>query len=136
MCVFRTSAFFSLPAAGLSECPRLQSTQRTRPNTTVRVWTLVEVRGACSGGAKSQKMTSNLEEAFRSSRAIQAHANPRTRLNNVRRATHVVQNSADGSNWLPAHLVLALERSCSYSRIPRAHALVVVLECSPARACS
>ena len=44
-----TSAFFSLPVAGLFSCSRLRSTQRARPNTTAQVWALAEVRGTCSG---------------------------------------------------------------------------------------
>ena len=45
---------------------------------------------------------------------------------NVRRDAHVVQNSADGSNLLPDHLVLVLEcTSCSCSS-GRGRALVLV----------
>ena len=32
MCSFGTSAFISLPAAGLSSCSRLRGTQGTRPD--------------------------------------------------------------------------------------------------------
>ena len=40
---FCTSAFFSLPAAGLFSCSRLQSKKGARPNTTTKVWALAEV---------------------------------------------------------------------------------------------
>ena len=80
MCFFFfTSAFFSLPAADLFSYSRLRGTQRARPNTTAQVWALAEVRGTCSGDSKSRKMATNLGEAFRARRAIQAHANPHTR---------------------------------------------------------
>ena len=67
---FCTSAFFSLPAGGLSSCSRLRGTQGARPKSTAQVWTLVEVCGTCSGGSKSRKLASNHGEAFRAHRAL------------------------------------------------------------------
>ena len=52
--------FFSLAAAALCSCSRLRGTQGARPNTTAQVWALAEVRGTCSGGSKSRKLSSNL----------------------------------------------------------------------------
>ena len=80
-------------------------------------------------GGQSHEMANNYGEVFRAPRAIKAHVNPRTCSKNVRRVAHVVQISADGSHWLPAHLVLIFECSSSCSS-----AFVLMLECS--RPCS
>ena len=48
MYFLRTSAFLSPPVAGPFSCPRLWGTQGARPNTTVLVWALAEVRGRCT----------------------------------------------------------------------------------------
>ena len=64
-------------------------TQGARPCTTAHVWAPAEVRGPCSGGSKSRKLTSNHGEAFRARRAIHAHANPHG-FKNVRQASHTV----------------------------------------------
>ena len=65
-------------------------------------------------------------EAFQARGATQAHENPRTASKNVRRVDHI-QNSADGSQWLPARLALIFgcSSSCSCSS-----AFVLMLECS------
>ena len=82
-CVFLHIGIFSLPRPSIFSRARLRGTQGARSSTTAQVWALTEVRGTCSGGAKSQKLASNHGEAFRGRRAIQAHANPNTwhRLN-------------------------------------------------------
>ena len=59
---FSTSAFFSLPAAGLFSCSRLRGTQEPRRNTRAQVWALADVRGMCSGGSKSQDLTGRHSE--------------------------------------------------------------------------
>ena len=74
--VFLTSAFFSLPPAGLSLCSRLRGTKEARVKAAVQVWDLAKVRGTFSGGSKSRKLASNHWEAFPALRAIQAHTNP------------------------------------------------------------
>ena len=83
------------------------------------------------------EVASNHGEAFRP-RGHSEHEEPSRPIQtevqvykNVRRVAHVVQNSADGTQWLPAHLALMLECSCSCSSAPRAHArvLVAVLSC-------
>ena len=105
-----------------------RGTQGARPNITVQVWALTEVRGTCSGVSKSQVTTGRHSEHVEPSRPIQTEVQV---YKNVRRVAHVVQNSADGTQWLPAHLALMLECSCSCSSAPRAHArvLVAVLSC-------
>ena len=73
MCFFGPSAFFSLPAAGLSSCSRLRSTQGARRNTTAQVWALGGVRGTCSGGSKSQVPTGRHSERLGPSRPQETH---------------------------------------------------------------
>ena len=68
--VMLVPAFFS----GLFSCSRLRGTQGAHPNTTAQVWALAEVCGTWGF-----KVASNHGEAFRTRRAIQAYANPRTR---------------------------------------------------------
>ena len=75
MCLFCTSAFFSLPSECLSSCSRLRGMQGARPNTTPQLWALTEVRGTCSGGSTSQMTTGRNSGHVE---PIQAHANPRT----------------------------------------------------------
>ena len=60
--MFCTSAFFSLPAAGLFSFSRLRGMQGVRANTTAQVWALAEVRGTCSGGSKSHVTTGRHSE--------------------------------------------------------------------------
>ena len=73
LCFFGTSAFFSLPAAGLFSCSRLRGTHGARLNTTAQVWGLAEVRGTCSGGSKSQVTTGRHSEHVEPSRPMQTH---------------------------------------------------------------
>ena len=62
---------FSLPAAGLFSCSRLQGTQGARPNTTAQVGALAEVRGTWSGGFKSQVPAGRHSEHVEPSRPMQ-----------------------------------------------------------------
>ena len=73
MCFLRTSAFFSLPAAGLLSCSRLRGTQGARPNTSAQVSAPAEVRGTCSGGSKSQVTTGRHSDHVELSRPMQTH---------------------------------------------------------------
>ena len=70
---FCTSAYFSLPAAGLFSCSWLRGTPRARPNTTAQVWALAEVRGTCSGSSKLQVTTGRHSEHVELSRPMQTH---------------------------------------------------------------
>ena len=73
MCFYCTSAFFSLPTAGLFSCSRLRGTQGAHPNTKAQVWPLSEVRGRCSEGSKSQVTTGKHSEHVEPSRPMQTH---------------------------------------------------------------
>ena len=64
---------FSLPAAGLFSCSRLRGTQGARPNITMQVWALAEVRGTCSGGSKSHVTTGRHSEHIEPFRPMQTH---------------------------------------------------------------
>ena len=70
---FGTSAFFSLPAAGLFSCSGLRGTQGTHRNTRARVWALAEVRDTYAGGPKSQVLTGSDSEHVEPSRPMQTH---------------------------------------------------------------
>ena len=80
MCLFGTSIFLALPAAGVFSCSRLRGTQRARQH-----------QGASVGpGRRSWHVLWGFQvarphgEAFRARRAIQVPANTRTGLKNVR----------------------------------------------------
>ena len=73
MCFFGTSAFFSLPAAGLFSCSRLRGTHGGRPDTRAQVWALAEVRGTCSGGSKWQVPSGRDSEHVEPSRPMQTY---------------------------------------------------------------
>ena len=84
---FHPSAFFCLPAAGVSSCSRLHGTQGARPDPIRKLGSLGPGRGPWHV-LWGFKVARPLGEAFRARRAIQAHANPRTyyiinRLENV-----------------------------------------------------
>ena len=74
MCFFHPSAFFSLPAAGLSSCSRLRGTQGAHPDPIRKFGP----RPRSVARDLGLKVARQLGEAFRPRRAIQAHANPRT----------------------------------------------------------
>ena len=69
---------FSLPAASLFSRSWLRGTQGARPNTTVQVWALAEVRGTCSRGSKSQVTTGRHSEHVEPSRPVQTHVQVKT----------------------------------------------------------
>ena len=71
--LFLHMATFSLPAAGLSSCPRLLGMQGARSNATAQVLALAVVRGTCSRGSKSQVTTGKHSEHVEPSRPMQTH---------------------------------------------------------------
>ena len=67
--LFHTSAFFSLPAAGLSSCSRLCGT----PGRHTQVWAPAEVRCTCSGGSKWHVRSGRRSKHVEPSRPMQTH---------------------------------------------------------------
>ena len=70
---FAHIGIFYFPAAGRFSCSRLRGTQGARPNTTALVRALVEVRGTCSGGSKSQVTTGRHSEHVEASGPMKIH---------------------------------------------------------------
>ena len=130
MCFFfLTSTAYSLQAAGLFSCSRLQGTQGARPNTAAQVLALPEVCGTCFGCSKSRKVANNHREAFRAHGAIQAHKYRRTgyKMSNGLPMSFRILLTARPDCLPTAHLVPVLEcTSCSCSS-GRGRALVLVL---------
>ena len=67
---------FSLPVAGLLSRSRLRGTQGTRLHTTVLLWVLAGLHGACSGRSKSRSLASDHGVAFREARVEQDNEKP------------------------------------------------------------
>ena len=121
------SAFFSLPAAGLSSCSRLRSTQRARPDPLRKF-------GPWPGSVAQAIRVQNGKSArggFRARTAIQAHANPwsvffkcptgcacRSEILLTARTDCLPTSRlcSKARSRARVHLVLMLECSCSCSR--------------------
>ena len=99
MCIFCTSAFFPLPAAGLFSCSRFQGTQGARPNTTAGP--LAEARGTCSGGSMSQVTTGRHSEHVEPSRRMQTHAQVKKKFpaHVISRILNVVNQCRQTCTW-------------------------------------
>ena len=100
VCVFLALRYFSLPAEGLFSCSRLRGTQGARPDITVQVWALAEVRGTCSGGSKWQVPTGSDSEHVEPSRPMQTHV----QVKECQTAHVQVKRMSDGSSchiWDP-----------------------------------
>ena len=74
MCFFGPSAFFSLPAAGLSFLVLSAPWHAgSPPGPLTQVWALAEVRGTCSGGSKWHVRSGRHSEHVEPSRPMQTH---------------------------------------------------------------
>ena len=109
MCFSGSSAFSSLPVAGLFSCSRLRRTQGARPDTTAQVWALVEVRGICSGGSKREVPTGSDSEHVEPSTLMQTHV--QVELKECPTA-HVISGILNGVNVVRHYLVMERFKLC------------------------